>query len=198
MTLINRNTLLVAGICAAVTYLGVAIFSPLIAYATESQPLLPPVNHESGRIEQIITAQDNAFRYRAYVLTWRSARIVVTGSPIDQRAVGDNADVVVYRTEVDGHKVLRFETASAAPDDPVTGESTNSSAFITLGTGHIDEVISAESDGYRFVAYYTEWHGQRVIVIDPHAEATRIIGDKVDFKVVRFGLGANQRLAFTL
>jgi hypothetical protein len=174
-------------------------FAGAQAPATQTSALSPPINHESGRVEEIITAADDGFRFRGYVLLWRSMRIVVAGAPDESYRIGDNLDVVVTRAEANGHKVLRF---TAAPSDSneniVDRESTNSSASMTLGRARIEETISAESEGYRFVGYFVTWHDKRVFVVDPQSTPARAIGETVDFQVWRTGPGLSQRLSFSL
>jgi hypothetical protein len=167
--------------------------------AQEGSALSPPVNHEVGRIEAIISAVDNGYRYRGYVLAWRSMRIVVAGPLDDSHAQGGNLDIMVYRANVDGHKVLRFVAASSfSNDDEVDGESTGSSAAITQGTAPIEEIVSAESDGSRFVGYFVSWHNQRVFIVDPRPGQARAPGEAINFRVLRTGLGASQRLSFSM
>ena len=169
------------------------------ANAQEPAALSPPMNHEVGRIEAVITAVDNGYRYRGYVLAWRSMRIVVAGQLDDAHSQGGNLDIVVYRTDVDGHKVLRFATPSSlSNDDEVDRESTDSTAAITQGTAPIEETVSAESDGYRFVGYFVSWHNQRVFVVDPRAAAARATGETINFRVLRTGLEPGKRLSFSL
>jgi hypothetical protein len=176
-----------------------ATFASAQAPATQTSALSPPINHESGRVEEIITAADDGFRFRGYVLLWRSMRIVVAGALDESYRIGDNLDVVVTRAEVNGHKVLRF---AAAPSDSneniVDRESTNSSASMTLGRARIEETISAESEGYRFMGYFVTWHDKRVFVVDPQSTPARAIGETVDFQVWRTGPGLSQRLSFSL
>jgi hypothetical protein len=191
----------IALMCA--TFVGLCSFLSMRTIAqvpaTQTSALSPPINHESGRIEETITAADNGFRFRGYVLLWRSTRIVVAGAPDESYRVGDNLDVVVSRAEVNGHKVLRF--AAGPPDSTenvVDSESTSSSASMTRGRARIEETIAAESEGYRFVGYFVTWHDQRVFVADPQSAAARAIGETVDFQVWRTGLGSSQRLSFSL
>jgi hypothetical protein len=67
--------------------------------ATQTSALSPPINHESGQVEEIITAADDGFRFRGYVLLWRSTRIVVAGTPDEShRAIGETIDFQVWRT----------------------------------------------------------------------------------------------------
>jgi hypothetical protein len=49
----------------------------------------------------------------------------------------------------------------------------------------IDEVISANSEGYRFIAYAAKWKGQRVIVSDLNGESDFVPGDYIFFTVMK-------------
>jgi hypothetical protein len=171
------------------------------AQAPESQgsTLAPPVNHETGRIEKVLTGSDDGYRFREYVLAWRSTHIVVAGSPDESRSPGDDLDVVVYRSEVNGRKVLRFESRpSDSNEDVVDFDSTASTASITLGTARIEDTVSADSDGYQFAGYFVTWHDQRVFIVDPQSTPTRAIGETINFRVVRTGAGSSRRLSFSL
>ena len=132
-------------------------------------------------------------------MTWRATRIVVSGDPDEPYGPGDDLDLVVYRTEMNGQKVLRFVAGSSTSNENVAEvESANSSASVTLGTARIEETVSAESDGYRFVGYLVTWHDKRVFVVDPQAAPNRAIGDTINFRVLRSGLGTGRRLSFSM
>jgi hypothetical protein len=196
----QKKRLRVASICIAAMALSFVPAMYVGAQDTSRQtPLSPPVNHESGRVKEVITATDEGFRFRAYVLTWREMRIVVSGGPDESSGAGDSLDIMVYRTDANGHKVLRFETGSLASNenDP-TGESSSSSASMTLGRAPVEEAVSAESEGYRFTGYFVTWHGKRVFVVDPQSGPSRAVGESIDFRVLRTGLGAMQRLSFSM
>jgi hypothetical protein len=186
--------------------IGLSVFIspvPLIAIAEVPQSqrsvLAPPVNHETGRIEGVLTASDDGYRFRAYILSWRSTHIVVAGSPDEARLPGDDLDVVVYRSEVNGDKVLRFESKLLLlSEDVVDVGSTSSAASIALGKAPIEDIVSADADGYRFVGYFVTWHDQRVFVVDPKAAPAHAIGEIIDFRVFRTGAGSSRRLSFSL
>jgi hypothetical protein len=185
-----------------VTFVGLCSFVSIRADAqtpAATSPLSPPVNHESGRVEEVITAADSGARCRAYVLLWRSMRIVIAGAPDESYRVGENLDVVVTRADVKGRKVLRFAAGPSDTNESVAdSESTNSSASMTLGRARIEETISAESEGYRFLGYFVTWHDQRVFVVDPQSAPAHANGETIDFQVWRTGLGSSQRLSFSL
>jgi hypothetical protein len=186
-----------------VTLIAVSAFLPLRADAQTQEPsrslLTPPTNHESGRVEEIITAADDGYRSREYALAWRSTRIVVAGIPDGTHVPGDNLDIVVYRTDVDGHKVLRFaENASASNETLVDPDSASPVASVTLAKARIEETVSSESEGYRFVGYFVTWHDKRVFVVDTQSAPIRAVGETINFRVLRSGSGADKRLSFSL
>lgn len=186
-------------------FIGVTLYSIVSMGAnaqapqTQNSALSPPINHETAQIEQLITATDDGYRLREYILTWRSMRVVVAGAPDDARVPRDNFDVVVYRSEVNGRKILRFESnPSASNENRVDIDSTASSAAVTLGTARVEDNVSAESDGYRFVGYFVTWHDHRVFVVDSQSAPTRAIGETINFRVLRTGVGPSRRLSFSL
>jgi hypothetical protein len=193
--------------CLSLTFICVTAIglSPVSSMAADAQTpgsqrsLAPPINHEVGRIDEVITAADEGYRFRAYVLTWRSMRIVVAGDPDQSYVTGDNLDLLVYRSEENGRRVLRFATnTSASSENVVDHESIASSASITMGTAHIEDIVSADSDSYRFEGYFVNWHDKRVFVVDPQSAPAHAVGETINFRVLRTGLGATQRLSFSL
>jgi hypothetical protein len=193
---IKRSWLLI-GLTALISFLPPAANAQ--APETPRAPLAPPVNHETGRIEQVLTASDDGYRFRGYVLSWRSTRILVAGPPDEPRSPGDNLDVAVNRSEINGHKILRFESKLANSNDNVVDvDSTGSTASITSGTARIEDSVSADSDGYQFVGYFVTWHDQRVLVVDPQSAPTRAIGETINFRVLRTGVSSTRRLSFSL
>jgi len=199
-TCVARNSKWLKALAAAMTTsIASVVAIAALASAQENTPLSPPVNHEVGRIETVVTASDDGYRYRGYVLAWRSMHIIVAGPPEDSHSQGSNLDISVYRADIDGHKVLRFAANSSfANDDEVDVDSAGSSAAITQGTAPIEETVSAESDGYRFVGYFVSWHNQRVFVVDPRSAPARARGETINFRVLRTGLGTSQRLSFSM
>lgn len=181
----------VLGFAACICFFSI----PTSLLAQERSSLAPPVDHEVGRIAQVITVTDAQDRFRAYLLDWRSTQIVVSGPPDDSHVVGNNLDIIVYRTLVNDRKVLRVAAnVDAALDNEVDRESESSSAAITQGTAKIESSIAANSDGYQFVGYFVTWHGQRVFVVDPLSAAVRASGETINFRVFRSG----SRLSFSL
>jgi hypothetical protein len=160
--------------------------------------LSPPVNHESGLIMDVLIARDADYRQVGSIVRWRDAQIFVASPPSKMPRRGESLDFTVYRSVRDGRRILRFETNQESVSASGENESASSHASISSGSAKVENVFSADSDGYRFVAYQVMWHGTRVIVIDPMAREPRAIGEQINFRVSRSGEDENRQLAFTL
>ena len=165
----------------------------------EPAALSPPINHESGTIDEVLTADDGGFRMRGYVVNWRSARIFVSGAPAEPRQPGASLDLTVYRSNVNGQRSLRFAVTQVGDDSSVAqDEGRNAQVSITTGTSKVDDVLKADSDGYHFVAYLVSWHDQRVAVVDPLLHTPHAVGDQIDFRVFHTGANENRQLSFSV
>ena len=165
----------------------------------EPSVLSPPINHENGVIEEVLTADDGGYRMRGYVVNWRGSRVFVSGAPAEPRQAGANLDFTVYRTSVNGQRSLRFAIAQIGDDASVAqDEGRNAQVSITSGTAKVEDVLTADNDGYRFVAYLVNWHDKRVVVVDPLLHAARSAGDQIDFRVFHTGASENRQLSFAL
>lgn len=169
------------------------------AQPAEASALSPPINHESGTIDEVITAEDGGYRMRGYIVSWRSARVFVSAPPSEPRQPGAVVDLTVYRSNVNGQRSLRFAITQLGDDASVAqDEARNSQVAITAGTAKVEEVLTTENDGYRFTAYLVNWHGRRVAVVDPFLHAPHGVGDQINFRVFHTGAEENQRLSFSL
>ncbi len=166
---------------------------------SDSSALSPPVNHESGTIDEVLTAEDAGYRMRGYVVNWRSARVFVSGAPAEPRQPGGSLDLTVYRSNVNGQRALRFAITQLGDDDSVAqDEGRNAQVSITSGTAKVEDVLTAESGGYRFTAYLVNWHDKRVAVVDPLLHTAHAVGDQIDFRVYHTGANENRQLSFSL
>ncbi len=188
---------LVAVLCAVIC--GHAGAQQPARFAPEISALAPPINHETGTISEVLTAQDSGFQQIGYVVRWRDSQVFVTGSLAAPQRVGENIDFMVYRSVAGSRKILRFavnEPQSDASGDREEAESSHAS--VTSGGAPIEDTLIAENDGYRFVAYQVRWHGMRVMVVDPLQKSVYKIGDTINFRVLRSGAGEERLLAFAL
>jgi hypothetical protein len=187
--------------CKSVCGILVAILAwPALAQQprSDSAALSLPVNHESGVVSEVLIARDGGYSQVGSIVRWHDAQIFVSGSPSKIPRSGDSLDFTVYRSVQDGRKILRFETNQDSVSASDEEESVSSRASISSGSAKVENVLSADSDGYRFAAYQVTWHGARVVVIDPLAREPRAIGGQINFRVSRSGSDENRQLAFTL
>jgi hypothetical protein len=187
-------TIVVTAACAQV----VCAQTPA-AHPAEASALSPPINHESGTISEVLTADDGGYRMRGYVVAWRGSRVFVLGSAADPRPSGAPVDFTVYRSNLNGKRGLRFQVAQPGDDATVAqDESRNSQVSITSGTAKVEDVLAADNDGYSFVAYLVSWHDKRIAVVDPLLHTPKAVGDQIDFRVFHTGASDNQQLSFAL
>ena len=165
---------------------------------SDSAALSPPVNHESGVVSEVLIARDGGYSQVGSIVRWRDAQIFVSASPSKMPRSGDILDFTVYRSVQDGRKILRFETNQDSASASDEEESASSRASISSGSAKVENVLSADNDGYGFVAYQVTWHGARVVVIDPLAREPRAIGEQINCRVSRSGSDENRELALTL
>jgi hypothetical protein len=160
---------------------------------------LPPIDHESGTIDQVLTADDGGYRMRGYVVNWRSSRVFVSGAPAEPRQPGAGIDLTVYRSSVSGQRALRFAIAQPGDDAGVAQEEVrNAEVSITSGTAKVQNVLQADSDGYHFIAYLVNWHDRQIAVVDPLLRTPRAIGDQINFRVYHTGADENRQLSFAM
>jgi hypothetical protein len=168
-------------------------------HAADASVLAPPINHESGIISDVLTADDGGYRMRGYIVTWRGSRVFVSGSAAEPLQSGTSVDFTVYRSSLNGQRGLRFLVAQAGGDANVAqDESQNSQVSITSGTAKVEDVLAADNDGYSFVAYLVNWHDSRVAVVDPLLHTPKVVGDQIDFHVFHTGTEGNRQLSFAL
>jgi hypothetical protein len=171
------------------------------APAVASEPAAPPSSLENGIVDEVLTAQADGYSYRAYVLRWRGARIVVsdrqTGMPCQ---VGDGVQFRVRRVPgllpgIVGAGLLVFEWSASQDGSPRAKPSHMSTSN---DTAIVDEVLSADLDGYRALSYIARWHGTRIAVIDALASTHYSTGERIELPVSRDEAAGERRLSFAL
>ena len=166
--------------------------------AAQAQTSSPAFTDEMAVIEEVIAAVDDGYRFRAYVVRWHGARVLVSDPLADSHSgVGDSIRFIASRHDVDGMRLLSFTSVDhnagphrSAPQKGISDSSTTSEAAT------IDEVLSAEDGGYRFTAYLTTWHGTRIAVSDLLARSHGVIGAPVTFLAMHSGATGEHLLSF--
>lgn len=166
--------------------------------ATQAKQAAVPIQAEgTGSIEEVLTTSVDGFGYTAYVVKLPDARVVVDDVPgaIPQR-VGEQIEFVTRRIpspNSSGPGILRFE-----PKAPEADKLADVSMSMTQETATVEEALTLQSDGYRFVAYIVKWRGARVAVSDALSNTHYAVGDKIDFPASRATSPSGRQLNFLL
>jgi hypothetical protein len=152
---------------------------------------------QTGVIEEVLRTSVDGFGYTAYILNSLGARVVVEDVPgaIPHR-VGDQISFVSQRVESpnsSGPGILRLETSAPEADKQ---EDVNLS--VTQETATVAEVLTLQTDGYRYVAYVVNWHGARVAVSDALSSTSYAVGDRINFPASRASSPSGRQLSFLL
>jgi hypothetical protein len=154
-------------------------------------------SEHTGVIEEVLRTNDDGFGYSAYVLNALGTRIVVDDVPgaIPHR-VGDQISFVSQRIDspnLPGPGILRFE-----PSAPEADKQEGVNLSLTQETATVEEALSVQSDGYRYVAYIVKWHGARVAVSDAFSSTNYAVGDRINFPASRATSSSGRQLSFLL
>ncbi len=156
-------------------------------------PSAPP-KAQTATIEEVMATDEDGYRARSYVVRWHGARVLVT-DPLSRThlSIGGSISFIAARHEVAGQRILSFvldgrqacrcDDRSPKPSAPVV-----EAASAEMKTGLVEEVLSAQQDGYRFVAYIVQSHGSRLAVADPVARTHSAVGDSISFMANRIKL----------
>jgi hypothetical protein len=154
-------------------------------------------SEQIGVVEEVLRTSVDGFAYTAYVLNSLGARIVVDDVPgaIPHR-VGDQVSFESQRIASPKSSqpgILRFE-----PSAPEAGKQEDVDLSMTQETASVAEVLTTQSDGYRYVAYIVNWHGARVAVSDALSNTSYAVGDQINFPASRATSPSGRRLRFLL
>jgi hypothetical protein len=69
---------------------------------------------------------------------------------------------------------------------------------MTNDTATVEEILTTETNGYRFMAYIVKWNGARVAVSDVFATTRYAVGDRITFPVARSESSGRRQLKFML
>jgi len=155
---------------------------------------------QSGVIAEVLTASDANYRYRAYVVEALGARIVIEDSSgAAPHQVGEQLAFISRRMPSPlspGHGLLRFNL-TAKPDG---ADMDIEGAHVSLhtDTATVDEVLTTDVIGDRYVAYIVKWNSARVAVSDVFASTHYAVGDRITFPVSRAGTAGQGHLDFMM
>jgi hypothetical protein len=154
-------------------------------------------SEQTGVVEEVLRTNVDGFGYTAYVLNSLGAGIVVDEVPgaIPHR-VGDQVFFVSQRIaspKSSERGILRFE-----PSAPEAVKQDDINMSTTQETATVAEVLTMQTDGYRYVAYIVNWHGARVAVSDALSNTNYAMGDRISFSAARFTSPSGRQLSFLL
>lgn len=200
---VNFRTAMLIAVCAVVPLATDAQQTSATPSATaEKQKPHSSFTTETAIIEEVVSTEDNGYRLSAYVVRWHNTRVLVS-DPLaaTHLGVGNSVHFLVSRHDVGGSRILSFNTTGreAEPRESRTPKQPRDSSFLSeaaSGTGLVEEVLSAEDEGYRFVAYIVQWHGTRAAISDPLARSRRSVGDDMAFLVMRSDMTGSRLLVF--
>jgi hypothetical protein len=154
-------------------------------------------SQQTGVVEEVLSTNVDGFGYIAYVLNSLGARIVVEDLPgaIPQR-VGDSVTFVSQRIASPNSSQPGF--LSFAPSAPEAAKQEDINVSLTQESATVAEVLTTQTDGYRYVAYIVNWHGARVAVSDAFASTNYAVGDRISFPASRATSPSGRQLSFLL
>lgn len=154
--------------------------------SAKQAPMKPaPMNassvEQSGLVEDVLSAQQDGFRFRAYVVDLQGQRVPVFDTlSLSDHAIGEQIDVLGVRLNT-GHGALAVFQVRPDAHAVARLRPPGSTVSVSRESGTIDEVLAAQSGGYRYRAYVVQWHGTRVVVPDQSSQTDYEAGDTLTF-----------------
>jgi hypothetical protein len=155
----------------------------------------------SAAVEEVVASEDAGFKAIGYVIRWHGTRVVVVDPLARSRLnVGDSMNFIVSHQDVSDKRLLSFIFTGPACkcDDksrkPRATQSVNSGAKSAVGL--VEEVLDAQEDGYRFVAYVVQAQGARIAVSDPLAQSHHVVGENISFLALSNDAAGNPVMTF--
>jgi hypothetical protein len=175
--------------------------------AAESKTANAASNAEAAGVEDVVATEDDGFRASTYVVRWHGNRVLLVDPLASTHlAVGDTANFVISHQEIGGKRLLSFvftgnkdcrcKDQQQPTTTPKSGDPGSASGGADYKTGIVEEVLSAEDDGYRAVGYIVQAQGARIAVADPLAQSHYSVGDTLSFLAVRTKFKDLSLLAF--
>jgi hypothetical protein len=156
--------------------------------------------NETAVVEAVLNALDAGYHFNAYVVQWHGRRVLVADDlAISSRTVGERVSFIATRHEVNGQCVLHFISTDRGIDRRNTVPPKDLPSWSAdSNTGTIEEVLSAEQAGCRFVAYILTWHHARIAVSDPLSSSRHGPGERLSFLAVRIAGRYGPNLSFSI
>lgn len=191
-------------VCSCIVTFDVHAAQPCTA---RSDPAAPGANYseEVGVVEDVISLERDGYQFRSYVVGWHGSRVLVS-DPLVQTALVEGATLhfIAIRTKLPSGKLLLDFVSTERRDRPATPRtepplrhSVDGSSVTASGT--IEDILSAQDGGYRFIGYVVRYNGQRVALVDHDLqEAAHALGDEISFVEVRTAISQQGLMGFQM
>lgn len=155
----------------------------------------------SASVEEVLANEDAGFRAIAYVVRWHGTRVLVV-DPLAKSHLnmGDNLNFLASQQDVSDKRILSLIlTGPACKCDDKSGKpaaAQNGNAAAKSAVGLVEEVLSTQENGYRFVAYIVQAQGSRIAVSDPLAQSHHVVGENISFLTLSNSAAGNPVMTF--
>jgi hypothetical protein len=155
----------------------------------------------SAIVEEVVASEEDGYRAVAYVVRWHGIRVLVEDPLAKSRLnVGDSLNFMASHHDVPDKRLLSFIfTGPPCKCDDKSGKPTatqGGSSGAKSAVGLVEEVLSAEEDGYHFIAYIVQAPGSRIAVSDPLAQSHSMVGENISYLTIRNNVTGNRIMAF--
>jgi hypothetical protein len=190
------NTLIAAACAIAASTLAHAE-SP---EANHAPPTPSAVTYASTPIEEVVEATDKGYRFDAFIVRWNGARVLVSDPlGVCHLGVGDTLRLRVAHLAFGETRLLKFMVAERdAQSGTLAASQPKISSDFLSGTATIQEVLSAEDQGFRFHAYLAKWRDSTIAIEDIAGATHDQVGESVSLAVVHASVNDHETLAFAL
>ena len=152
----------------------------------------------SASVEEVVASEEAGFRAIAYVVRWHGTRVLVV-DPLAKShlSVGDNLNFIASQHDVSDKRILSLIlTGPACKCDGKPAAAQNANAAAKTAVGLVEEVLSTQENGYRFVAYIVQAQGSRIAVSDPLAQSHHVVGENISFLALSNSAAGNPVMTF--
>jgi hypothetical protein len=140
------------------------------------------VTSQSGTalVEQVLNANDGAYRFTAYIAQWQGKRVAFPEIGEAPLSVGTDTQVLTMHVSVMGHQVMQFMRLPAGGDSGAAKSTVARSVSHEVGT--IEEVLKSTAGDDSYAAYIVLWNGTHV-ALEPDPGPLQQAGDTALLRV---------------
>jgi hypothetical protein len=154
----------------------------------------------SAPVEEVVASEDAGYKAIAYVVRWHGMRVLVDDTLARSRlSVGDGVNFIASHHDVGDNHLLSFMFMGPpckCDDKSKSAPTQNGNSAAKSAVGIVEEVLSAQEDGYRFVAYIVQAPGARIAVSDPLAQSHHVVGENISFLAMSNSAAGNPVMTY--